>query len=64
MQRSSKLMVETELKLQQKMTKVCQNQTEDIVRQSGNIVQEEIQEASCYAKELVATLQLAKNSLR
>ena len=46
----------TELKLQQKMTKVCQNQTEDIVRQSGNIVQEEIQEASCYEKELVATL--------
>ena len=28
------------LKLQQKMTKVCQDQTEDITRQSGNIVQE------------------------
>ena len=48
---------EIELKLQQKMTKVCQDQTEDIVRQSGNIVEEEIQDASCYAKELITTLQ-------
>ena len=48
---------EIELKLQQKMTKVCQDQTEDIVRQSGNIVEEDIQDASCYTKELITTLQ-------
>ena len=44
---------EIELKLQQKMTKVCQDQTEDIVRQTGHIMEEEVHEASGYAKEKV-----------
>ena len=48
---------EIELKLQQKLTKVCQDQTEDIVRQTGQIMEEEVQEASVYAKELISTLQ-------